>query len=161
MATNGSTVPLTPGAAALEISTQDTGIAVDNVLVTNDPDFMPNGRGQVPEELAAVPKGLHVEPFSPEDQPATSGWISEQTPCMKLAWQPVDAPQGVAHYNVYRSDSESFEAQAKTLLGSPSAPVFYDVGLQPGQTVYYRVRAVDAWGNQSPASAPLHYVSAR
>lgn len=158
---DGNNVSLAAGNTALEISTQDTGIAIDSVLVTNDPNFMPSGRGQVPEDLAAVPQGLHVEALSPEDQQATSGWISEQTPCVKLAWQPVAAPQGVAHYNVYRSDSDSFETEPETLLSSPSAPVFYDVGLQPGQTVYYRVQAVDAWGNQSPASAPRRYVSPR
>ncbi len=50
---------------------------------------------------------------------------------------------------------EAFEAEAETLLGSPSGPIFYDVGLEAGRTVYYRVRAVDAWGNRSPASAAL------
>jgi len=51
------------------------------------------------------------------------------------------------------SDTETFEAEAETLLGSPRTPVFYDVGLAAGKTVFYRVRAVDAWGNHSPASA--------
>ncbi len=37
-----------------------------------------------------------------------------------------------------------------------SGTVFYDVGLEAGRTVYYRVRAVDAWGNQSPASASIY-----
>ena len=55
----------------------------------------------------------------------------------------------------YRSDTEAFEAEAETLLGSPSGPVFYDVGLEAGRTVYYRVRAVDAWDNRSPSSAAL------
>ena len=91
----------------------------------------------------------------------TRVWLScpagglSQTPCVKLAWQPVAASQGVSHYNVYRSDTEAFQAKAETLLGSPSGPVFYDVGLEAGQTAYYRVRAIDAWGNQSPASAAI------
>ena len=137
-------------------STRDAGIAIDSILVTNDPDFVPRGRGQVPEDLAVAPQGLRVEPFNVEDERATSGWLREQRPSVKLVWQPLAATQGVSHYNVYRSDTEPFEAEAETLLGSPSGPVFYDVGLETGRTVYYRVRAVDAWGNQSPASASIY-----
>ncbi len=149
VALDAGSVALDAGDVELQIATRDAGIAVDNVLVTNDPDFVPRGRGQVPEDLAAAPEGLRVEPFDQEDDRATS---EEQRPCVKLAWQPVAAPQGVSHYNVYRSASEAFEAQPETLLGSPSEPGFYDVGLEAGQTVYYRVRAVDAWGNQSSTS---------
>jgi hypothetical protein len=155
VALDGGTVPLATGRMVVEVSTSDAGIAMDRVLVTNDPDFMPRGRGQVPENLAAVPEGLRVEPLGPADERATSGWITGSRPSVKLAWQPVTAPQGVSHYNVYRSDQAAFEAEAETLLGSPSEPVFYDVDLKAGQTMYYRVCAVDAWGNQSPASEVL------
>jgi hypothetical protein len=41
-------------------------------------------------------------------------------------------------------------------MAAISDPVFYDAGLEPGRTAYYRVRAVDAWGNQSPASASVY-----
>jgi hypothetical protein len=154
VALDAGAVPLAAGAIVLEVATRDAGIAMDNILVTNDPDFMPRRRGQAPEHLAAAPEGLRVEPFGLEDERATSGSMDER-PRVKLAWQPVAAPQGVCHYNVYRSDTQAFEAEAETLLGSPSGPVFYDVGLEAGRTVYYRVRAVDAWGNRSPASAAL------
>ena len=40
-------------------------------------------------------------------------------------------------------------------MAGPREPVFYDVGLAAGHTVYYRVRAVDAWGNRSPPSVAL------
>ena len=66
-----------------------------------------SGRGQVPENLAAAPEGLRVESFSVEDERTVSGWLKEQRPSVKLAWQPVAAPQGVSHYNVYRSDYQS------------------------------------------------------
>jgi hypothetical protein len=148
-------VPLAAGVFTLEVATRDAGIAMDNILVTNDLDFVPHGRGQVPEKLAAAPQGLHIEPIGPEDERASSRSNKEQRPRVKLAWQPVGAPQGVSHYNVYRSVTEAFEAEAETLLGSPSERVFYDVGLESGRRAYYRVRAVDAWGNQSPASAAL------
>lgn len=146
---------LSTGTVELELATSDARIAIDNVLVTNDPSFLPQGRGQVPEKIEAAPQGLRVESFGPHDEQATAGWITTQTPRLKLAWQPVAAPQGVSHYNVYRSDTQAFEAEPETLLSSPSSPVFYDVNLEAGRTVYYCVRAVDAWGNQSPASTVL------
>jgi hypothetical protein len=154
VALDASAVPLAAGAHVLDVATRDVGIAMDNILVTNDPDFVPRGRGQVPEGLSAAPEGLRVEPFGREDKRTTCG-STDQRPSAKLAWQPVAAPQGVSHYNVYRLNREAFVAEPETLLGSPSEPVFYDVGLEPGRTVYYRVRAIDAWGNRSPASAAV------
>lgn len=148
-------VPLSAGAIQLEVATQDAGIAMDNILITNDPDFVPRGRGQVPEDLTAVPEGLCVEPFSMEHERAAPESNKKQGPRVKLTWQPVATSQGVSHYDVYRSDTKAFEAEPETLLGSPGGPVFYDVGLEAGRTVYYRVRAVDAWGNRSPPSAAL------
>ena len=53
---------------------------------------------------------------------------------------------------MYRADVAEFAAEVETLLGSPLTPVFYDCGMKAGTTVYYRVRAVDAWGNLSEAS---------
>jgi len=155
VALDAGAVPLTAGAVELEIATQDAGIAMDNLLVTNDPAFVPRGRGQVPEDLTAVPKNLRVAPFTLEEERATSGLSKEPKRRVKLAWDRLAAPQGVSHYNVYRSDVEAFEAEAEALLGSPSECVFYDVGFDPGRKVFYRVRAVDAWGNRSPPSAPL------
>ena len=88
VALDAGAVPLAAGRILLEISTGDTGIVIDNVLITNDPDFVPHGRGQVPENLAATPEGLHFEPLDPKDEPAT--------PAMgvKLTWQPVTATAG-------------------------------------------------------------------
>ena len=148
-------VPLAAGEIDLELMTNDAGIAVDNILITNDPEFVPRGRGQAPENLAAVPQRLRVEPFGPGDEPAASELLKDPRPRVKLAWDAVAAPQGVSHYNVYRSNDEAFEAGAETLLGSPRGTVFYDGGLEAGRTLYYRVRAVDSWGNRSPASAAL------
>jgi predicted phage tail protein len=66
----------------------------------------------------------------------------------------------VSRYDVYRSDTEAFPAEAETLLGSPAGPVFYDV-VEAGRTVYYRIRAVDAWGNRSPPSVVLAVAKSR
>ena len=150
-------VQLPAGTIELEFATSDTGIAMDSILVTDDPDFVPRGRGQAPEKLAAVPQGLRAEAFGPEDAELMKVLRNSR---VKLAWDPVAAPQGVSHYNVYRADTESFAADAEALLGSPAGAVFHDCGLEAGQKVYYRVRAVDAWGNQSPASAAVAVVAA-
>jgi len=150
-------VELPAGTIELELATSDAGIAVDNILVTDDADFVPRGRGQATEKLAAVPEGLRAEPFGPED----AELMKVKSARVKLAWDPVAAPQGVSHYNVYRADTEPFAADAESLLGSPARTVFYDCGLEAGQKVYYRVRAVDAWGNQSPASAAVAVTAAR
>ena len=155
VALDAGAVRLAAGVIELEVAARDGGIAMDNILVTNGPAFAPRGRGQVPEDVAAVPKRLRVAPFAPEDEHEASGLLKEQRRRVKLVWDRVAAPQGVSHYNVYRSCVEAFEAEAETLLGSPSGCVFYDVGLEPGRKVYYRVRAVDAWGNRSPPSAAL------
>ncbi len=148
------------GTIELQLATHDAGIAVDHILVTNDAGFTPTGCGQAPEELTAVPQGLRIEPLGPSDEPAIAELLKAKKSVLKLAWEPTAAPQGVARYNVYRADRESFEAEPETLLGSPSEPVFYDVGLETGKTVYYRVRAVDAWDNQSPASAVVAITAA-
>jgi len=155
VALDAGAVSLAAGVVELEVATQDAGIAIDSLLVTNDPSFVPRGRGQVPEELAAFPQGLRAVPLAPEDERALSVSPKDQRPRVKLVWEEVSAPQGVAHYNVYRSDTDAFAAEAETLLGSPRGCVFYDVGLATGHTVYYRIRAVDAWGNPSPPSAAV------
>ena len=153
-------VSLSTGTVELEVATGDAGIAVDTILVTNDPDFVPRGQGQAPAELASVPTGLRTVPFGPDDARSVPGLMQAQTPRVKLVWDPVTAPQGVHHYNVYRAAADGFAAAAETLLGSPAEPVFYDCGLEAGQTVYYRVRAVDAWGNQSSGSAAVAVTAA-
>ena len=145
-------VSLAAGSAEVKVATRDAGIAIDKILVTNDPAFVPRGLGQAPEVLAATPAGVRAAPFGPGDLRAAPELMKSQAPRGKLVWNPVTAPQGVAHYNVYRSDTKEFAAEPETQIGSPAGPVFYDCGFEAGQTVTYRVCAVDAWGNRSPAS---------
>jgi hypothetical protein len=152
VALDAGAISLNEGNFELRITTRDTGIAIDHLLVTNDPNFVPRGRGQVPEDLPIAPAGLRVEPAPLENAPPASRADEDPGKRVRLTWQPVAAPQGVSHYNVYRSESATSDAQAETLLSSPSKPAFMDTGLKTGMTWYYRIRAVDAWGNQSAAS---------
>lgn len=152
---NAESARLGKGKATLIFRTSDVDVALDVVAVTDDPAFMPTGRGNVPEALDAMPTGLREAPLDASDEAAAGELMQAQTPHPKLVWEAVRAPQGVAYYNVYRSGAAEFEAEVETLLGSPINPVFYDCGLMPGRTYHYRVRAVDAWGNQSPPSLAL------
>lgn len=142
---NTGATSLAAGTFELKMASFDAGIAIDNLLVTNDPSFTPDGRGQVPEGLAAIPQELRASKFNPETK--------DQRPRVELVWAPVAAPQGVSHYNVYRSETASFPAEAETLLGSPRGCQFGDAAPAAGRVSYYRIRAVDAWGNGSPPSA--------
>jgi hypothetical protein len=72
-------------------------------------------------------------------------------PPVKFTWDAPTCPQGVCHYHVYRGAQPQFETSAETRIGSPNGPAFLDGGLAPG-TYYYRVTAVDAWGNESAPS---------
>jgi hypothetical protein len=152
---DGGPVRLPAGRADIQFVTGDAGIALDCILVTDDPQFVPSGYGPEPDALTATPGLPRLVAFGPDD----AAFLKVVTPRVKLAWDPVAAPQGISHYNVYRSDTDAFEADAATLLGSPAQPVFYDCGLQSGQVAYYRTRAVDAWGNLSPPS-PARKVTA-
>ena len=72
------------------------------------------------------------------------------TTAIDLSWSASTDNVGVTGYRVYRgTDGVSF-----ALVGTSSTTGFADMGLASGTTYYYRVRAVDAAGNESsPASA--------
>ena len=132
---------LDEGSVELEISTSVTGIALDNVLLTNDHDFKPRGKGNTPSNPPSKPGKVEIE--------ETSGGLT-------LAWEASAAPQGVRYYNIYRSVDEDFEPGRANLLGSTDREVFTDYCAEncPG-SYYYRVVAVDNWNNRSKASEPF------
>jgi hypothetical protein len=136
---------------ALELSTADAGVAVDCLCITNDPDFRPGGRGREPNAELTTPADLRVEGFTMAD----ADRLDVADGHVKIAWLPSTAPQGVTRYQVYRGEAADFAAGPEHLLGSPVQPLFYDCDLEVGRRVFYRVRAMDAWGNVSAASAAL------
>ncbi|MBT4816226.1 MAG: PKD domain-containing protein [Lentisphaerae bacterium] len=148
-------VRLRKGNVTLVFGTSDVDVAIDAVAVTDDPEFLPTGRGNVPEALEGMPANLCEAPLEASDEAAAGELMQAQTPHTKLVWDDLQATQGVAYYSVYRSETPEFAATVEALLGSPVLPVFYDCGLTPGTSYHYRVRGVDAWGNQSLASAVL------
>lgn len=151
VALDTGTIELSGRQADLELATSDAGIAVDCLCITNDPDFRPTGRGRVPSAKPTVPDGLRLAEIALQDDLRFE--ITGRR--VKITWQPSNSPQGVARYQVYRGDRQDFPADPKHLLGSPADPVFYDYDLGPEKRLFYRIRAIDAWGNTSDASNAL------
>jgi hypothetical protein len=148
---DAGSIRLPAQALDLELSTADAGVAVDCLCLTNDPDFQPAGRGREPGDELTTPADLRLEEFTLADADRLEVAAGQ----VKIAWQPSSAPQGVTRYQVYRGETSDFAADPEHLLGSPSQPLFYDCDLEVGRRLFYRVRALDAWGNLSGASPAL------
>lgn len=76
-----------------------------------------------------------------------------QKPFIDLTWAP-NSESDLAGYIVYRETGNApFEVITPALV---KAPAWRDENVQPGETYYYTVAAVDVRGNQSAQSAPAH-----
>ncbi len=126
----------------------DYKIASVTVLATpGQPATEVEGDDSAPVQLAvrdvfppAVPSGLQAV-FSSVGQ----------KPFIDLTWAP-NTESDLAGYIVYRRSASSNFA---VVTPAPvKAPAWRDNDVQPGQTYYYTVAAVDAHGNQSAQSAP-------
>jgi hypothetical protein len=73
---------------------------------------------------------------------------------VRLEWQAAAEPT-FHHYNVYGAASEEFTPGQATLVASPDKPSLIDWGLAAGRKVFYRVAAVDRFGQEGPASAAI------
>jgi fibronectin type 3 domain-containing protein len=100
-----------------------------NTLSAGAPDLPP-----------AVPTGLA----------ATSGPDVGE---IHVSWNANGEPD-LDHYYLERSSTQTFLPGTIVALNT-TATSFQDWGLVPGQTYYYRVRAVDAGGNESEPCAPV------
>jgi hypothetical protein len=65
---------------------------------------------------------------------------------VELSWEPSSDDVGVHHYDVLRDG---------TVLATSATTAYTDATVAPGSTHVYAVRAVDAAGNASAASAPV------
>ena len=74
-----------------------------------------------------------------------------QKPFIDLTWAP-NTESDLAGYIVYRRSAASTFAVVST--APVKAPAWRDNDVQPGQTYYYTVSAIDVRGNQSAQSAP-------
>ena len=148
-------VTLTAGEHEIEFETQDTGIAIDNILVTNDTGFVPSGKGNTPATAPSVPSGLKVAEQVLQGKDLEWKGYSVKPPYLKLAWNPSTAPQGIRYYNIYRSEKTDIQTEQANLVGSATEPLFIDCSLEPEKVYYYKVQAVDSWDNRSPGSGTL------
>lgn len=149
-------ISLPAGSSSLELATSAVGIALDNLLVTNAPGFQPQGQGNAPMQPLSRPKGLRVTRLAVGKgaQTLEQQGFKIEPPYVTLTWDTTSAPQGVRCYDVYRSESPGFRVCQGSLLGTPNEPQFTDVGLDQ-RDYYYRVLAVDSWGNRSEPSEEL------
>jgi endoglucanase len=90
--------------------------------------------------------GPSVPDQSPPTTPANLRVTGTTTSSVSLAWNASTDDIGVTGYQVLRG---------ATVVGSPTGLTFTDTGLTAGTTFSYTVRALDASGKQSPASAAL------
>ena len=133
----GRALDLPAGPCCVRFATSSVGIALDCILLTNDLAFQPLGKGNTPREPPSQPVNLRSDPSN-----------------AALSWDPSSAPQGVRYYNIYRSQQPDFAASPATLLASVNGPRFADCGPAP-RPCYYRIVAVDNWGNVSQPSDPI------
>ncbi|HNS31980.1 MAG TPA: fibronectin type III domain-containing protein, partial [bacterium] len=146
---------LNAGEHKIEFETQDAGIAIDNILVTNDTGFIPSGRSNTPSTAPSTPSGLKVTGQVLQGKNLDWQGYSVKPPYLKLTWNPSTALQGVRYYNIYRSENPDFKTEQANLVGSTTEPLFIDCVLEPAKGYYYRVQAVDSWDNRSPGSDTL------
>lgn len=117
----------------------DKDVKVDRLCLASDDAFCPKGRGNGDETPTGKVTGLTASD-------ASGNWL-------KLAWQ-APANKDIRYFNIYCSRTPGFSPSQKTLVWSPPADAraFWDYGLQPETTYYYRVTAVDRAGNESAPS---------
>ncbi|WP_344129986.1 hypothetical protein [Luedemannella flava] len=104
--------------------------------------------------LACTPRpGTRLPVSGGAELPAPAGLsvtADSQGLAVSVGWQGVD---GAAGYRVYRATAAAMVADDTTLLAATSVPSWRDDRATAGQTLYYRVRAVDAGGVAGAASA--------
>jgi len=113
------------------------GEAVDVLYITDDVEHVPEGKMALDTTPPATPEDVTVE---------TAG-----VNAVKVSWQAVSV-NDLDHYNVYVGESAEFPCEQATLVGSPSENELVDWGRRPGATYWYKVTAVDRWGNESEPS---------
>ena len=97
--------------------------------------------GPASDEAQAVVTGDTTPPGAPTGLKATPAETSAA-----LSWTAPGDNVAVTGYRVYRNGGQ---------VGTPSSPSFTDTGLTPATPYTYTVKALDAAGNESEASAPL------
>ncbi|SMO93307.1 Por secretion system C-terminal sorting domain-containing protein [Gracilimonas mengyeensis] len=64
---------------------------------------------------------------------------------VQLSWSSYE-PDAMANYAVYRGDNEDFPTTSSRLIGETSEPSFLDEGLEPFNSYFYKIIAIDTLG---------------
>ncbi|GAA2334053.1 DUF4832 domain-containing protein [Dactylosporangium salmoneum] len=94
----------------------------------------------------AVTVGVGCTDCTPPSAPAGLAATGATTTSISLSWNASTDNVGVTGYLVYRGGTQ---------VGTPTGTTYTDTGLSAGTAYTYTVKARDAAGNLSPASAPL------
>lgn len=148
---------LSRGENILEFATSIPGIAIDNILLSNDLAFYPVNPDNTPVNKPSVPLNLKAEKIETSISAKPFDWrgYTIKAHYVKIKWEPSGAPQGIRYYSIYRSNINNFSLSPATLVGTTSEAVFIDTGIKNGEEYFYRVIAVDNWDNHSEASDVL------
>ncbi len=93
-------------------------------------------------------------PSTPQNLEIALTPATPNTPAsIELAWG-ISPEADLAGYEVYRSERQDEVGQRLNESLLP-APTFRDMNVTPGRQYFYRVRAVDRAGNESPLSTPV------
>jgi hypothetical protein len=128
------------GAHEAVLSSRLYASAIDCILLTDDEEIVPDKTLRIVAPVLPAPEEITAEATSPYT--------------VRLGWRKV-SDATFHHYNVYCGETADFTADQSTLVASPDESSMVDWGLRPGSRLYYRLRSVDRFGRQSPASAPL------
>jgi hypothetical protein len=132
-------VPARAGGTEVLATVSGSGLAVDKLVLTDDPDWQPSGEEKLDSNPPPTPAGLRAEQTRSFD--------------VTLAWEAV--PGDCRAYQVYRGTQPDFAPSQATLVGSPAGPGFVNWGLQAGTTYFLRVCSLDRFGNESAPSPAL------
>lgn len=131
-------VVATAGGTEVTVAAGGAGFAIDKLLLTDDAEFMPQGEQKIVEQAPDTPQGLALAQARHFD--------------LSIGWEAVP---GAQYYQVYRGSTADFEPSQEHLVGSPGRPGLVEWGLQSGTDYWYRVTAVDCFGNESEPTTAL------
>lgn len=116
-------------------SVENPYMLIDNVVIySGDPVNPPSAPGKLEVSLNKENKGA------------------------SLNWDPSTDDVGVYKYEVYRGETETFEANAKSRLATVADNYFEDLTTEAGKTYFYKVVAKNVGGLEA-ASAVVKYAS--
>jgi len=131
--------PLKPGSHLLRCIMSRPGCELDKLVLTSDPGLVPKAKGNLPAQAPDVPSSIQAAQDETGDH-------------VVLHWEHLPSAL-LHHFNVYRGTSPEFDAGQHTLLGSPTRNQFLDPYPAGTGTLFYKVSAIDTWGNESQTSA--------